>query len=416
MMLRDNRGFTLVEMIVAMAVFIFVIMIATDAFNLIIVQASKLIQSEESNIEGMVGLEQFRHDLQQAGFGLPYAFVNSDGSASASDPVYEEAANAPASSYNDAPSRIPRAFTSGNNLSGVGTIVNGSDYLVIRGTSVARSNASQKWTYMTYSSATPTPRTWQSASENIPESAWVIVLRRTFSNGRYVNQLVLDPDESVNSNLYFGVNYFASGFAPSGTGTYPFNPASPNDIYFIYGIDEDDIRMPFNRTDYFVSRPTTANSMPAMCAPSTGILYKGTINQDGGATNYSLPLMDCIADMQVIYGWDLKNAGSDGNDGIIDTYSNADGSAAIGEASNADVAAAMGSAETLRNSLKLVKIFVLAQNGKMDRNYTSPATYALFDTGETSLGHTYTLSSAMRNYRWKVYRIVARPKNLTGNN
>jgi hypothetical protein len=120
--------------------------------------------------------------------------------------------------------------------------------------------------------------------------------------------------------------------------------------------------------------------------------------------------------MQVIYGWDLKSGGSSGNDGLIDTYSNADGTVAVGEATNTEVAAALSSAESVRNSLKLVKVFILAQNGKMDRNYTSPASYDLFDSGESSLGRTYTLAGTMTNYRWKVYRIVVRPKNLASNN
>jgi prepilin-type N-terminal cleavage/methylation domain-containing protein len=426
MILRDNRGFTLVELVVSMAVFIFVIMITTDSFNLILSQTAKLMQSEESNIEGIVGLEQFRHDLQQAGFGLPYAYVNSDGTASADDPQYTEAEDSPASDYNDAPSGIPRAIMSGNDLASAGNIVAGSDYLVIRGTSVARSAASQRWSYMKYSSASPIPHTWQSASENIPENAWVIVLKRAFSNGRYVNQLVLDPDGNKTENLYFSPNYKSVGFFPTGSGTYPFNPATLNDIYFIYGIDNDHIRMPFNRTDYFVLRPAAANSMPASCAPNTGILYKGTINQDDGKTNYSLPLMDCIADMQVIYGWDLKNNGTAGNDGLVDTYSRADGGAVSGEASIAEVKGCLGTdaqqpgypaaPECIRTSLKLVKVFILAQNGKKDPTYTSPASYQLFDAGESALGRTYALGNTMRNYRWKVYKLVVRPKNLTSNN
>ncbi|MBT0665629.1 type II secretion system GspH family protein [Geobacter pelophilus] len=427
MTLRNDRGFTLVELIVSMAVFIFVIMITTDAFNLILLQTSKLMQSEESNIEGIVGLEQFRHDLQQSGFGLPYAFVNSDGTASANDPQYEEAKDSPASDYNDAPSGIPRAIMSGNDLTGVGNIVTGSDYLVLRGTSLAKSAASQKWTYVSYSSTSPKPHAWQSSGENFVKNDWVIALRRAFTNGKYVNQLVLDPDilPSVTSNLYYSFTYDPTGFLTP----VAFNPSTKNDIFFIYGIaakDLDDISMPFNRTDYFVLRPAEAKSMPASCAPNTGILYKGNINQEDGKTNYSLPLMDCIADMQVIYGWDLKSGGASGTDGLIDTYSRADGGAVSGEASIAEVKGCLGTdaqqpgypaaPECIRTSLKLVKVFILAQNGKKDPNYTSPASYQLFDTGESTLGRTYALGNSMRNYRWKVYKLVVRPKNLTSNN
>jgi prepilin-type N-terminal cleavage/methylation domain-containing protein len=194
----NQKGFTLIELIVTMAVFIIVIIISTDAFNLIITQSKKLSQSEESNIEGAIGLEAFRHDLQQGGFGLPYEFPTPA-------PQYAEAASVPASNYNDATTGVPRPFTSGNNLAGVSetssgstyNILDGSDYMVIRGSSVGRSNTSQRWTYLRYSSTSPRPHTWPSSVENIKNSAWVVVLRRAFANGQYTNQLVVDSSQAV---------------------------------------------------------------------------------------------------------------------------------------------------------------------------------------------------------------------------
>jgi len=59
-MLNSRKGFTLVEMIVVMAVFVVVIMITADSFKTILTQMTKITKSEESNIEGVVGLEMFR--------------------------------------------------------------------------------------------------------------------------------------------------------------------------------------------------------------------------------------------------------------------------------------------------------------------------------------------------------------------
>lgn len=409
-MIRSQKGFTLVELLVTMAVFIFVIMITSDAFNVIITQSSKLMKSEESNIEGMIGLEQFRHDIQQGGYGLPHQFPTTA-------PKYKEAADDPAIKFNGTPNSesttvVPSAFSSGNNLTGIsgggsaGNIVTGSDYLAIRGSTVGRSSTSQRWTYLRYSSLNPRPKTWPSANENIDHSAWVIVLKRTFSNGNYRNELVVDSEKDNESTSYFSPNYDAAGFAAPN-----FNPTVPNDIYTIYGIDKDDIRMPFNRSDYFVSR---SGSMPDICAPNTGILYKTTLKHDNGGLRY-IPIVDCVADMQVVFGWDLKNSGVAGTDGLIDTYSNADGSAVSGEATIAEVQAALADAATIRTSLKLVKVYLLVQNGGKDKNYTSPSTFELFDTGQSTLGSTFTLTSNMINYRWKVYRVVVRPKNLQSN-
>ena len=413
-MLRNQRGFTLIELIVTMAVFIVVIMISTDAFKVIITQSSKLMHSEESNIEGMIGLEQLRHDLQEGGFGLPYDLTTAP-------PQYSEAADTPASTYNDAPSGVPRAFSSGNNLSGMSNtgedgivynIVNNSDYLSIRGSSVGISNTSQRWTYLRYSSASPLPHTWSSAAENIANNARVIVLRRAFAIGGYTNQLVTDTAQLSSGNTYYSPQYNSTGFAATN-----FNPVTPNDVYFIYGIDDNNIRMPFNRTDYFVATPAASGSMPAVCAPSTGILYKTSVLQADGKLSY-IPLVDCVADMQIVYGWDLRNAGASGTDGLIDTYSNADGTTVVGEAPSADVQTALASADGIRNSLKLIKIYLLVQNGSRDSNYTSPtADFELFDrdNGESSLGRTYTLAANQMSYRWKIYRLVVRPKNLLSN-
>jgi hypothetical protein len=118
--------------------------------------------------------------------------------------------------------------------------------------------------------------------------------------------------------------------------------------------------------------------------------------------------------MQVVYGWDLRNAGVAGTDGLIDTYSNADGSVAVGEGA-ADFPAALADAATIRTSMKLVKVYILAQNGRKDPTYTSPATFNVFGDGESSLGRTYTLSASQLNYRWKIYRVVVTPKNLLSN-
>jgi prepilin-type N-terminal cleavage/methylation domain-containing protein len=413
-MVHGQRGFTLVELLVTMAVFMVVIMITADSFNLILGQSTKLFRSEESNIEGIIGLEQLRHDLQQGGFGLPYEFPSTP-------PQYSEAANVPASTYNDAPSGVPRAFTAGNNLSGISdsgseagnthNILANSDYLAIRGTTVGRSKSSQRWTYMRYSSASPKPNTWTSTADNIDNSAWVIVQNQVFSNGAYTKRLVVDSSQAQSSNLYFAANYDPTGFAATN-----FNPVTTSDVHFIYGIDANNIRMPFNRTDYFVSRPTASGRVPSICAPNTGILYKTVVKQSDGKLDY-IPILDCVADMQVIFGWDLKNAGSPGNDGLIDTYSNADGSSVNGDATVAEVQAALADTAAIRQSLKLVKVYILAQNGRRDSNYTSPATIVMGEAGEMSLTRPagYALAADMLNYRWKLYRVVVRPKNLQSN-
>lgn len=422
-MLTSRKGFTLVEMIVVMTVFVIVIMITGDAFKTILTQVLKVTKSEESNIEGVVGLEMLRHDLQQAGYGLPYSFL-----ASIS---YREAGYSPARDYNDGTgsttSAVPRAVVAGDNLAAVtdsdGTtsynILSGTDYLALKGATLGLNDAAQKWTYMPFSSAVTgkqKPRIWQAA--NLAANDRVIVIKRTFKEGNIDLQLMFNRDQS---SIYWA-NFDATGFADAN-----FSPTLPEELYFIYGIRNassgTELGMPFNRADYFVAKPATATKIPPFCAENTGILYKGVVNHTttspGGRMSY-VPLLDCVADMQVVFGWDLDDGqGNEGQDGLVDTYStplSSGGAITVSpSAHQTRVTTAMADPEKLRTGLKLVKVYLLAQNGRRDAGYQSPASFTVGDASIDAISKTYTLTAEMQKYRWKVYRVIVRPKNLVSN-
>ncbi|HEY3308489.1 MAG TPA: prepilin-type N-terminal cleavage/methylation domain-containing protein [Desulfuromonadaceae bacterium] len=405
----NSRGFTLVEMLVVMVVFVVIIAITGDSFKTILTQSSKIFRSEESNIEGMVGLEILRHDLQQAGFGL----------FSETPPLsYEEAAAAPANVYNDAGTNVPRPIVAGNNLAATTgsddtgasfNVLAGTDYLVVKATSVGRSRTSQKWTYLKYTSHDVHPNTWISAAENFNTSDRVVLLRRQIGSQSQTVSLEKDPS---------GDFYYA--YSNTAFSSYTSSSSAIFSVYGLFDSSSSTPRMPFNRTDYFVARPQDLTQIPPQCAPNTGVLYKTTINNvtvTGGGLNY-VPLLDCVADMQVVLGWDMDG------DGAVDTYSNANGSVVIGTGTAATVQAALSNANnntsttipSIRNSLKMVKVYILAQQGRMDPGYTSPSPILVGGSGETSLTRSYDITGAgWRNYRWKVYQIVSRPKNLPTN-
>jgi hypothetical protein len=401
----------LVELLVVMAVFIIVIIISADSFNTILSQAAKLHRSEESNIEGMVGLEMLRHDLQQGGYGL---FTET------SPVAYSEAAYAPATSFNEtSTTSAPRAFVGGNNLAATAetssgatyNILAGTDYLTIKGTSVARTKAAQKWTHLLYNAGTGgVPNIWPSSAENFVSNDRVVLLRRQVTPT--TNTLTLVPD---NSDFYFAYSNAA------------FERYSTNSSqYIIYGLDSAGVtpRRPFNRTDYFVASPQGA--VPPLCAPNSGVLYKTVVNQSDGKLTY-YPVLDCVADMQVVYGWDLMNGSSPGQDGTVDTWTTPDGTsfscsgAACALVDPDDTTKqyaqnALNKPATIRNALKVVKVYILAQNGRRDSGYTSPTPILVGDSGELSLTRSVDIAAAgWSNYRWKLYRIVVRPKNLLAN-
>lgn len=412
-MYKNRQGFTLVELLVVMAVFIIVIMISADSFNTILTQAAKIHRSEESNIEGIVGLEMLRHDLQQGGYGL---FTET------SPVTYSEAAAAPATAYNEATNTdAPRAFVGGNNLAATGesssgstyNILAGTDYLAIKATSVARSKTAQKWTHLLYNAGTGgVPNVWPSAAENLVSNDRVVLLRRQVTQS--TNKVSLVPD---NTDFFFAYSDVA------------FERYSTNSSqYIIYGLDpydpDDDPSRPFNRSDYFVARPQSA--VPPLCAPNSGVLYKTVVNQADGKLMY-YPILDCVADMQVVYGWDLMNGSSPGQDGTVDTWTTPDGTsfscngAACSLVDPDDTTKqyaqnALNKSATIRSALKVVKVYILAQNGRRDPGYTSPTPILVGDAGELSLTRSVDIAAAgWSNYRWKLYRIVVRPKNLLAN-
>jgi len=192
-------------------------------------------------------------------------------------------------------------------------------------------------------------------------------------------------------------------------------------IYTAYGVDDALLRFPFNRSDYFVAVPATATSISPVCAPGSGILYKTTVSHTDGSLQY-VPVLDCVLDLQVVLGWDMNN------DAVIDTYSNADGSSVssgIAEGTIANVQAALtttnnntiATTPSIRNSLKMIKLYVIAQNGRRDPGYTSSTPLTVGDVGEASLTRPagLPLATNQQNFRWKQYRIVVRPKNLQAN-
>lgn len=418
----NNRGFTLVELIVVMAIFIIVIMITGDAFKTILSTSTKLFKSEESNIEGVVGLEMMRHDIEQSGFGLFDSFM----SVAAE---YTEADKIPALTYNDAPSGVPRAVIGGNNLGEVldpnadsdgvkYTTLLGADYLTIKATSAGLNQASQRWTYITGSDP---PHVWP--SDNLSVGDRVIIQRRVFNANGISNQLVFDPNHK---DIYW-VNFATGGFVTE------FSPVLPQETYYVYGINPDgNLRMPFNRTDYFVATPSVANRLPATCAQKTGILYKTVVNHSNGRLTY-LPVVDCVADMQVVFGWNFgDSAGSVVTDpntlgsGTVDTWSNADGSvvsSSVAGVTVTNVQDAMANAGHIRTKLKLIKVYILAQDGRKDPNYTSPSPIQIGEASENDVDAVkaltrpggYTVPTEQLNYRWKQYRLVIKPKNLLSN-
>jgi len=418
MRLQSEKGFTLVEMVIAMAVFVVVIMMVGTSFSTLLKYSKRYMKSEESNIEGNVGLELLRHDIASAGFGLPASFTNTIN--------YREAANDPGASVgtplNDSPSKVPRPIAGLNSL-GTGltntgndgftySLLAGSDYLALKATSLGVQSAPaanqqpaiQKWTYALYSSAATSqrPKAWPTG--NLQTGDQVIAMIRSSSSANGSFQL-----------LNGSGNQFSTTMPASGGLNSPFNPTTNLDTAYIYGLSSaaSTVRMPFNRVDYFVAQPPpTSNLLPKYCSPNTGILYRGVVHNttdgSGGNLDYE-PVLDCVAAMHVVLGWDTTGSGS------VDTWSKVDGTGTNSSTGQLSMQGAVADAAQVNQQLKVVKVYLLAQIGKLDPGYTSPVTFNLYSEEGQTTGAVYNLQAKMLNYRWKVYKLILRPKNLLTN-
>lgn len=380
-MIKRQEGFTMVELLITMVIFVFTIAAASSIFVPLLTQFKQQSKLAETQIEGIVGLDLLRRDIEQAGFGLFSLLPESVGFAYTEGSGNTEGTVPAPSTYNDA-SNVPRAIVAGNNVAGLGS----SDYLVIKATSVAVNDAAMKWTYVVDPPAGGQVKVWGNAAEDL-------------NNGDYV--IVLDQQRKlVYEGGSFSVAFNQAAFPPPGFNT----------LRMIYGVDPDtSLRMPFNRADYYIRR-VAGTSIPARCAPGTGILMKSVINQANGNRGAGMPLLDCVADMQVIFGFDMDEDGergtfSDANGGTVTSF--------LEGATVAQVQAALSDATRLRRHLKEVRVYILAHEGQRDTTFTYPT--STVTVGEMNLGRNYDLAAGItdwQDYRWKIYTISVKPNNL----
>ncbi len=399
-MLKRNKGYSLVELIVVIAIFVTVLIVVSSGFKTVLTQVGQQSKQMETDIGNVVGLEIFRSDLQNAGYGLPWAFQSTPAAAKYTEATSSDdggpvsaaiwSAGQSPRTYNDAGvgTGIPRAVQSGPT-----TFNGGSQYLVIKSLIAATSadGTQKKSVNVTYNDTGRHTTVWGDASRdfNTADGATerVIALRNTFIDRVPSRQLQVDG--SGNFSAYFKQNKYTSLTLPHSSG----------DAFEVYGIDPGtEPRMPFNRADYYVATPAAPS--PA-CAPHTGVLYKAVLNQAANGGFSAIPLLDCVADMQVVYG--------------------------IGEPGSREVnlhqqgLPGTGSAQDIRERLKEIRVYILAHTGKKDSLYTFPS--QTVDVGEKFggdasplNGRTFDLDARIggdwRNYRWKLYTIVVRPQNL----
>lgn len=410
--MRNSKGYTLVELIVVMGIFVGVIVMTTSAFESILKSTSQQTKSAESQIEGIVGLEMLRYDIEHAGYGLPWAYPST--LATFTEVDSSPAAGMDSTAFNEG--NPPRALISGN--FGTDATNPGSSYLVIKSVVTPLSKVAKRWSYVNYTAAGPTNasyiKKWQTgagyADNDVQPHDRVITLSASFSSS----------GSRVNKTLVMNGAAFSYEIGDDTTVIDPaFMPPDSTQMYTVYALGRNNPVMPYNRTDYYVKKPSA--NMPKACNGGTGVLYKATVVNDTArsASFVENPLLDCVGDLQVAYQLDMDGDGVAGTYArqIDDTHVDVDGSES---ATQASVLATLGDAALLRAQLKQVLVYILTHEGGKDRGFTYPGDeIVVADRTYRREGRVWSADAMRdafgadwRNYRWKVYALAIRPKNL----
>lgn len=394
--LKNVHGFTLLELIVVMGLFIVIIMISTSAFEKIVTMSSQQIKSSESSIQGVVGLEMMRNDLEHAGYGLPWELsfvanfeesqVAADFLAKGIDPAFFNDKNNVSGDTN----KVPRAIHSVAAV-GAGDWENGRDYIVIKSAYAGMNTTAKKWSYLEGTGVASTIKIWGNTED--------------FS----ANDRVITLDSKNRRLVGADMTHFSYPVPAASPLTPPaaYQTTQDTDVYLVYGIKSSadalastDPSVPYNRVDYYIKRPASVDDISTRCAKGTGILYKAVLSHSGGGVS-QYPLLDCVADMQVIYTLDTNEDG--GGDLHADE----------------NILSSMSSAD-IRKQLKEIRVYILTHEGQKDTSFTYPS--STVQVGEFGLGrpsdHPYDLTKLSgigtdwEHYRWKIYTLVVIPKNI----
>ena len=353
-MSRRERGFTLVEVMISLAILALVMSAVSTFFLGSIEQFRRQSRIAQSGMDSLIGLELLRKDIEHAGYGIPWNNI----------PAYNDAASGILSDSNTAPRGI---------LSVNGGGLNGSDYLVVKASNVGTSDVCKKWTTLQVGDVKRSWVTVPANAENLNNTDRVIVVAPGSTGTNWRSMVV------------------PAGWSTTFNNTAAFAPGVPSDTRVIYGIDGPDgnpLRMPFNRADYSVS---TAN-VPQRCAPNTGVLVKSVVRHLDGTLDTALPLLDCVASMQLWYDLD-----TDG-DGAVDLASD-------------DITAL--TAVQIRNQVKQVRVSLLTHEGQYDRDYTHSVSSISVGGVPVDLTVAAFLGNGLK-YRWKVHTLSVTPQDLGG--
>ncbi len=368
-LLKNEKGFNLLEIMIAIGILAIIM-----AFNSQLLQSMISGQKQQAGVvstqfESALGLEMLRNDIANAGFGLPDEFSETIS--------YTE--KHPDVSQFDNTSAVPKALEHADTISVSGYIQN-SDYLVIRSPAVGTDSAAGKWTNIVSTNV----HVWSDTNIDMTTSDYMIVLRPRSTAGGNAKLII--------SGGVYAILYPGTTAVPTA-----YQPTSSAERYLAFGLDtpgSDTMpttpSMPFNRADYYVKEETNAD-----CATGTGTLYKAVIKHSTAGGKVEYPLIQCVANMQIVFRLDTDL------DGVADSTTK--------DISGLD-------AYSIKQQVKEVHVYILAHEGPKDTGYRYTGTSSTVVGPSASLGTTVSLSSLAGSdwdrYRWKTFVLVVKPRSF----
>lgn len=366
----NSKGMTLIELLIALVVVVVVLAAAFLSFSRLFQGFKSQTKVSETHISSLIGFELLRKDIEMAGFGVPY---NCTGI------TFSEAASSPESTYNENGTEV-HPFTVGNNA-GSGS----SDYLVVRSAFNPEDEETLKWAYFIANGS--------AINNNTSSPCNAITLQQGGSGNfsEHTNVVVEDGESDLRNIMKRGTGADSWKFyIKSGTlDKCPDNAPDENRFYLVYGLDKDtdtspNVRMPFNRVDYFIAKPSSG-SMPTKCESTSYELYRAQLRHSDGKLNKQ-PILDCVKDFQVAF-YVVDNSSSTWQE--APPYSAAD----------------------QKHKIKEVRLFILYQEGQKERTQVSNATLTLGDNDTGTLS-SFSPTGDEVYYHWRVKEISVKPMNL----
>jgi prepilin-type N-terminal cleavage/methylation domain-containing protein len=246
----DKNGVTFVELLVALAIFSFVIAGFYGVYTAQMKHSTREYRLAESEMELGIAKTIIERDIMMAGYGMA-----DDYGALSINPLSMNATDA--------------------------TLSTAGDSISLRGTAIGiLSRTTQGWSYITGTGPPATFKTWSDDRENITPGDQVIYIEP------HTREILTNDTTAIF--------------------TYPAIPSTAAAGDLVYGLNSESADLPYCTVQYL-----TGGTHLSTCAPGTlNLLRAESSNDDPPLPGTRRPILNCVRDFQVALGLDTDGNGT----------------------------------------------------------------------------------------------------------